>query len=290
MTESIDKDRLVKDLKNLGVQKGDSLNLKISLKSIGKVEGGANTVIEALLDVIGEEGTIVAESFIDLHHISELRKKTILSEPDTPSYAGAIANAMIKYPGVLRSTHPIQRFTAIGARAKELMDNHTPNSYAYNVLKVLAETGGKNLKVGADGKVIGVGTTHVAIGMLNLKQSIPKDGIHYKDEVGNIRLFMRDWAGGCDKGFSNFVPLYKKSNSFINVDFVGAAETTLSDMGKTLDIELKTLKDHPDYFLCDNPRCMSCRYTWAFSKGKGKKIITPMFRTYNRMKQKLKQK
>lgn len=288
MKETITRDRLVEDIKNLGVQKGDTLNLKISLKSIGKVEGGPNTVIEAIQEVVGKEGTLVAESFINSYHLSHLRKNIIVSEPDTPSYAGAIANAMIKYPGAIRSTHPIQRFSAVGARAKELMENHTPDSYAYNVLKVLAETGGKNLKIGADGKVIGVGTTHVAIGMLNLKQIVPREGIYYVDEQGETKLFRRTWAGGCDRGFSNFVPLYKQSDAFINVGLVGEAETTLSDMKKTLDLELDTLSRNPAFFLCDNPKCTNCRYSWEFSKGKGKKVVTPLIRTYVRMKQQMK--
>ncbi len=288
MADTISKDKLVKDLKNLGLKKGDALNLKISMKSIGYVEGGPVAVIDALREVVGEEGTLVAESFIGDHHLSDLKKKTILSEPDTPSYAGAIANAMIKYPGAIRSTHPIQRFSAVGARAEELMKNHTPESYAYNVLKVLAETGGKNLKIGADGKVIGVGTTHVAIGMLKLKQIIPKVGIHYKTAEGETRLFVRDWAGGCDKGFSNFVPLYREHNSFIKEGLVGQAESTLSDMKKTLDLELETMRVNPGYFLCDDPKCFNCRYSWEFSKGKAGKIMTPLFRTYIRYKNKLK--
>lgn len=288
MAETISKDKLVKDLKNLGVQKGDALNLKISMKSIGFVEGGPITVIDALREVVGEEGTLVAESFVGAYHLSDLKKKTILSEPDAPSYAGAIANAMIKYPNAIRSKHPIQRFSAVGARADELMNKHTPESYAYNPLKVLAETGGKNLKIGADGKVIGVGTTHVAIGMLQLKQIIPKVGIHYKTDEGEIRLFVRDWAGGCDKGFSNFVPLYKEHNSFINEALVGQAESTLSDMKKTLEVELDTMRVNPGFFLCDDPKCFNCRYSWEFSKGKAGKIMTPLFRTYIRYKNKLK--
>ncbi|RPI41511.1 MAG: aminoglycoside N(3)-acetyltransferase, partial [Bacteroidetes bacterium] len=95
MAETITKDRLIHDLKEIGVEKGDSLNLKISLKSIGHVEGGPRTVIEALMEVAGKKGTLVAESFVGAYPVSELRKKTIISEPDSPSYAGAIANAMI---------------------------------------------------------------------------------------------------------------------------------------------------------------------------------------------------
>ena len=51
--------RLVKDLRALGVQEGDTLMVHSSLKSMENVEGGAETVIAALLCVIGEEGTLM---------------------------------------------------------------------------------------------------------------------------------------------------------------------------------------------------------------------------------------
>ena len=41
---------------------------------------------------------------------------------------------MIKHPNSVRSKHPIQRFTAIGLLAHELMDKHTSESGGYDVL------------------------------------------------------------------------------------------------------------------------------------------------------------
>ena len=53
-------DSLRNDLKALGVSSGDLLFLRISYKAIGRVEGGPKTFVDALLDVVGKEGTIVA--------------------------------------------------------------------------------------------------------------------------------------------------------------------------------------------------------------------------------------
>ena len=49
--------RLTQDLQSLGVQKGDLLYIHSSLKSVGWLENGPETLIHALLTVLGEEGT-----------------------------------------------------------------------------------------------------------------------------------------------------------------------------------------------------------------------------------------
>ncbi|WP_044300445.1 AAC(3) family N-acetyltransferase [Bacteroides fragilis] len=56
-------DSLRNDLKMLGVSSGDLLFLRISYKAIGRVEGGPKTFVDALLDVVGKEGTIVVTAF-----------------------------------------------------------------------------------------------------------------------------------------------------------------------------------------------------------------------------------
>ena len=56
-------DSLRNDLKALGVSSGDLLFLRISYKAIGRVEGGPKTFVDALLDVVGKEGTIVVTAF-----------------------------------------------------------------------------------------------------------------------------------------------------------------------------------------------------------------------------------
>ena len=58
------KEDIVNDLKKIGVKEGDLLNVKVSYKSIGKVEGGVNAVIDALLEAVGPEGTIFSDSFV----------------------------------------------------------------------------------------------------------------------------------------------------------------------------------------------------------------------------------
>ena len=259
---------LVRDLKRLGVRPGDLLAVKASLKSIGHVEGGADALREALLEALGPSGTVVALSFVNVYPLplnGEDRRK--VSSPSSPSYAGALANAFLRHPDVCRSTHPIQKFTAIGARARELMEAHTPESYAYDVLRVLAEEGGRALKIGSDEKTVGVGTTHVAIGILGLRQRRPRCGVSYQDRTGGIATFERDWAGACARGFINFMPHYRRAGAILGEGRIGQAASKITDMRRTLEVEVEMLRKDPSFFMCKDPACPDCRLSWEFSEG-----------------------
>ena len=48
-----------RELKHIGIQNGDVLEVHASLKSIGYVLGGANALLDAILDTLGFEGTLV---------------------------------------------------------------------------------------------------------------------------------------------------------------------------------------------------------------------------------------
>lgn len=257
------KEDLVRDLTHLGVKKGDLLNVKCSMKSIGKVQGGARTLIDALIEVVGPEGTIVTDSFISVFRKGKAKSKPI-SDETTPSYAGALANAMIKHPRAKRSKHPVQKFVAIGAIADELTLNHGPNSYAYDVLRVMCSSGGRNLKIGTDEKVVGVGTTHVAIGLMKFRQLRQVSGVYYLDQSGEKKFFERDWAGICSDGLINFVPLYEKGGAVISEGKVGNSEAKITDMRKTLEIELEVLSRDNTFFMCKKKDCVECRATWEF--------------------------
>ena len=280
MEKGIQKEQIIDDLKKLGLKKGDLVNVKVSLSSIGKVEGGASSVVDAILEVIGDEGTLVSEAFIAefLFPMSPKEKK-VISSNNIPTYAGAIASTMTKYPASFRSLHPVQKFVAIGSRARELMFNHTPQTYAFDPLRVMAENKGINLRIGGTDKVVGVGTTHVAIGLTGLRQKRFKRGIYYLDDSGEKKLFISNWAGGCASGFNRLFPFYRDNGAILSEGKVGEAESMITDMKKTLDVEVKELKKNPGFFMCDYPGCVHCRLTWEFSdKSYLRTFVTNLFR------------
>lgn len=265
--KTVTREMIADDLRKLGISKGDILNLKISLKSIGMVEGGADTVIDALLDVVGEEGTLVADSFVESFPVFlKYFYKGRVSDDRSLSYAGAITNAITKKPGVMRATHPIQRFAAIGRYAKELTENFTAESEPYGFLKQMAVMGAKNIRIGGKDKVVGVGTTHIAICDLKLKQKKIAKGIYYKDRTGIVKFFRAGWANGCPVGFNNLIDVFREKGKILSEGKVGDAECIVTSMKDTLAFENELLKKDPAAFLCSNPTCHFCSFTWKASR------------------------
>lgn len=263
----ITKQQLVEDFKKMGIVKGDMLNLKISLKSIGKVEGGADTVIDALLEVVGEEGTLVADSFVEpFPAFLSFMYKNKVSSDDSLSYAGAITNAIMKKTGVFRASHPIQRFAAVGKRAKELTEGFTVDSEPYGFGTTMAEMGAKNLRVGGRNKVVGIGTTHMAICHHNLKQKRIGKAIYYIDKKGNKKLYKANWANGCPVGFNGMLDRLKENGLILAEGKVGQAESILTSMKDTLAFEIELFKSEPGAFLCGDPTCHFCSFNWKASK------------------------
>lgn len=261
----ITKENLVFELKELGLKPGDIVHTKVSMRSLGKVEGGANTLIDAILCVIGSEGTLVCDSFnptIDTL-VRGFHKKNIVSRY-SKSYSGAFVNAAITYPNSYRSSHPIQAFTAIGKYAQQLTSEYTKDSKPYSFLERIANMGAVNLSIGE--KVIGVGTTHVAILDCGLEQKGLASGVYYRDENGKLRYYKHHWASGCPKGFSTLVPYYEKGGAIISRGKVGETIAQLSSMSKTLLIEKELLHKDPTLFFCGDPSCLSCSFNWKHSK------------------------
>lgn len=286
--EKLNKENLIRDLKNVGVGAGDLLNVKASIRSIGEIEGGVDTLIDAMLETVGSAGTIVTDSFVTVHSPFGRSFWRCIVDHNTSSYAGALANAMLKRLNVHRSLHPVQKFALIGAHAESLARGHTANSYAYDILRIMAEIGGKNLKIGTDEKVPGVGTTHVAIGLEKIRQKRPLVGIRYVDQTGKRKPFYLNWSGGCMQAFYNLNKLYDSTpGAVLAKGKIGNASAKLTSMGVTLKAELDMIQRDPKSFLrCGNPDCIDCCFSWenhqdplvpfvigAFSRGEFKRAI-----------------
>lgn len=131
---------LASDLRSLGVASSSILLVHSSLSSLGFVCGGAEAVVLALLEVLGEKGTLVVPT-----HSSDNSDPTLWQHPPVPSewwseirasmpaynqrttrtrLMGAISETVRTWPGVLRSAHPQTSFAAIGPQASGIVDGH----------------------------------------------------------------------------------------------------------------------------------------------------------------------
>lgn len=119
-------DDLVTYFKAAGFNKGDILFIHSSLRSLGYIEGGAKSVIEALKQVVGAEGTLVFPTFtMKLSMADTLSDSTLVFDPKTTlSTVGSITNAFLKMDGVYRSIHPTHSVAAWGKYAQFLTESH----------------------------------------------------------------------------------------------------------------------------------------------------------------------
>jgi aminoglycoside 3-N-acetyltransferase len=63
MQKPLTQKDIVEDLKKLGLERGTAVEVHSSLSSLGFVEGGAPTVIKALMEVVGEAGALVMSAY-----------------------------------------------------------------------------------------------------------------------------------------------------------------------------------------------------------------------------------
>lgn len=131
---------LVHDLRALGVRRGGVLLAHVSLSSLGWVVGGEQSVVLALEEVLGPEGTLVMPSqswqLCDPAYLADPRVPVEAYDavraalpPYDPAWTptrtmGAVAEALRTQPGTLRSAHPHRSFVARGPHAEQVLDRH----------------------------------------------------------------------------------------------------------------------------------------------------------------------
>jgi len=130
----VSKDDIKAGLGKLGLKKGDSVGVHSSLSSFGYVEDGADTVIDALLEVVGEEGNIVmpthSANLLEVQRTPEeiamgvawLYKILPYNPEETPCTTGTIPETFRRRKGAVRGSHPSHSIAAIGPKAEELVE------------------------------------------------------------------------------------------------------------------------------------------------------------------------
>ena len=128
-------------LRNVGVKRGQAIMVHTSMSSLGYVCGGAQTIIEALLHSVGQEGTIMmpTQSWKNLDpttgvYWQEPKEWWPVIREYIPAYderitptntMGAVAEMFRQWPGTIRSGHPARSVAAWGRYAKYLTEKHS---------------------------------------------------------------------------------------------------------------------------------------------------------------------
>ncbi|MER6114014.1 aminoglycoside N(3)-acetyltransferase [Streptomyces hirsutus] len=136
----VTRDTLAAGLAELGVRPGETLLVHSSLSSLGWVNGGPISVVAALLDVLGPDGTLVVPA-----QSGDLSDPALWGDPPVPNAwwetiratmpgydpattptrgVGIVPETVQTWPGARRSAHPQTSFAALGRRAAEVVAVH----------------------------------------------------------------------------------------------------------------------------------------------------------------------
>ncbi len=137
------RDQLVEDLRSLGLWRGQDLLIHSSLRQIGRIRGGAATLLTAILEVAGPGATLVVPTQTTLNSLTSQaflarmagldtheRARLVAAMPGfdpatTPSTGmGAFAEHLRTRPSAVRSSHPQVSFAALGHGARACTSAH----------------------------------------------------------------------------------------------------------------------------------------------------------------------
>src|SRR4029078_2240498 len=101
MTEpGLSRDQLANGFRAVGLRPAQTVLVHSALRTFGRVDGGAETVVDALLDVVGPRGTLVAPTFTFAHEIED---DPLIDPARDPSEMGAITEAVRRRPDARRT-------------------------------------------------------------------------------------------------------------------------------------------------------------------------------------------
>ncbi|OMC66953.1 AAC(3) family N-acetyltransferase [Paenibacillus odorifer] len=105
---------LMKQLQELGIDPRGTILVHSSLKSVGEVEEGANTVLDALSEYM-KDGLLVLPTHTWAYINADNPRFFV---QDSPSCVGILPELFRKRPGVVRSWHPTHSVAALGVDAE----------------------------------------------------------------------------------------------------------------------------------------------------------------------------
>ena len=118
---SLTKSDIKLGLQRLGIAPRDVVMVHSSLSSLGYVEGGADVVVDAFLDVLGDGGTLVVPSYPESGWmLDRIRSGRVFDHANDSTVAGAIPRAVLARPQRLRSYEPVGAVAAIGPHAEQI--------------------------------------------------------------------------------------------------------------------------------------------------------------------------
>jgi aminoglycoside 3-N-acetyltransferase len=250
---SVGPKEIVAGLRRLGLATGSRVLVHSSLSSFGHVEGGAGTVIDALLKAVGSSGTVLVPTLTaTAQHSSQ--NPPVFDATNTPCWTGRIPETFRMRPEAIRSLHPTHSVAALGAEADELTRDHT---YSVSPCDELSPYG--KLAQDESGFVLLLGVGHksnttfhhieeLAGAEYHMQRDLAKATIIANGEEVQRNYMLHQW--GTPRQFEIMEPLYIE-RGIQQTAQIGKARVSLVQSLGMVQATLRALRSNPR-ILCKN--------------------------------------
>lgn len=245
---------LKEQLAQMGLTCEDAVLIHSSMKAIGEVEGGADTVVDTFMEFL-KDGQFMAPT----HTWKQMGPEHPVFDPETdPCCVGIIPEIFRKREGVVRSLHPTHSMAVYGKNAREYVKGeenlHTPcdPSGCWGRLREI------------HAKILLIGVTHARntyIHSIEESFDIPE---RLTEEPAAFQMRMPDGSikdvpmhrhynrkmAHISEAFDKLADYYCQTGAAKKVKF-GDADCILCDAEKLFEKTGDILKKKPDFFIPD---------------------------------------
>lgn len=249
---------LARDLRDLGVEAGDTLLVHASLSELGWVCVDPTTVVDALMEALTPDGTLVMPA-----HTGQYGNPAHWSNPPVPDdwldvvredrppfrpavtptrSMGAIPECFRNYSGAVRSRHPETSFAAWGAEAEAVVEAHAYDSR-------LGDASPLARVYDLDGDVLMLGTdwqTNTSLHLAEYRAEFEKDrawnAAPVLEDGARVLVEYEDVAID-DEDFPEVGAAFEEAVGVTRGE-VGDAEATLVDQPSLVDFAVEWMTEH----------------------------------------------
>ncbi len=239
------------DLRRAGIEPGTAVLVHSSLSSLGWVEGGADTVIDALLDTVGPRGSVLFPTLTGKPYDGPERPP-YMDVLATPCWTGRIPMTARLRPGAIRSLHSTHSVVALGARAAEYAADHdrgaSPCDRRSPYYRLVAE----------NALILLLGVTQDSNTTLHCLEELAEVPYHLQEratdgvviDTSRRRYLVRNrlHAAGRERDFGKCDPVLVATGA-MRTSTVGRAEVRLIRAGRIVEVLLPILQNDPLYLL-----------------------------------------
>lgn len=254
----MEKSEFFQDLRNLGIEPGESIFLRASLTSLNTPH--RRSIIDWFIEYLGSEGTLLIPAYTGAGFLL-VRPYPIFDRDAVPTI-GSLSKIAVAHSDGRRSTHPTHSFVCFGKQTDFLLNGHDENAPSHLPINRFAQLDGKMVVIGCNAECPGMSTEHVAQYDLGLSQ---KHFLRFFQRVvlrnpdGTLRTWRPSECPGCSCKFDRFYPGYIRTENFRTGRIAGAF-TIIVKAKAAYEVDLAMLRENPRLGDCGRLDCFTCSF------------------------------